>query len=81
MNTINTIKNACLALLVGLLALAFGSCSKSEEKKGPLENAGKSVDQAIDKAKDQAGQVMEKAGEAMKEAGEKMRESGDKARK
>jgi hypothetical protein len=77
----NTIKNLFLASLIGLLALAFAACSKSEDNKGALERAGKTADKAMDKAKEQTGQALEKAGEAMREAGQKMRESPEKARK
>jgi len=76
-----TIKNLFVASLIGLFALTFGSCRKSEDDKGPMERAGKAADQAMEKAKEQTGQALEKAGEAMKEAGEKMREGGEKARK
>jgi hypothetical protein len=75
------IKNIWLAGLIGLSALAFGACSKSEDDRGPMEKAGKAADQAMEKAKEQAGQAMEKAGEAMKKAGEKVRESGEKTAK
>ena len=54
-----------LAVLVVFSVLAFGSCSKSDDGKGPME-----------KAKEQTGRAMEKTGEAIKEAGEKMQESG-----
>jgi hypothetical protein len=75
------IRNVCLALLVGLSVIALGSCSKSEDDKGAMEKAGKAVDQAMEKAKEQTGQAMEKAGEAMKEAGKKMREGAEKSQK
>ncbi len=75
------IKNVFMASLIGLSALVFGSCSKSEDDRGPMEKAGKAVDQAVDKAQKQTGRAMEKTGEAIKEAGEKMRESGEKARR
>lgn len=75
-----TIKNVFLALLIGLSAFAFASCSKSEDDKGSMEKAGKAVDQAMEKTKEQTGRAMEKTGEAMREAGEKLRESGEKAR-
>ena len=71
-----TIKNLFVAWLVGLFALAFGACKKSEDDKGPMEKAGKAADQAMEKAKEQTGRAMEKAGETIKEAGEKMQESG-----
>ena len=70
------IKNLFLAALVGLCMLAFGSCSKSDDDKGPMEKAGKSLDESMKKAKEQTGRAMEKAGESLKEAGEKMQESG-----
>ena len=68
------IKNLFLASLVGICVLALGSCGKSEDDKGPMEKAGKAVDQGLDKAKEQTGKAMEKTGEAIKEAGERMRE-------
>jgi len=70
------IKNLFIAVLIGFSALAFGSCSKSEDDKGPMEKAGKALDESMEKAKEQTGRAMEKAGEAIKEAGEKMQESG-----
>jgi hypothetical protein len=67
-----------LGLLVSLFI--FSGCSKSEDKKGPMEKAGQAVDKAMDQAKEKTGQAMEKAGEVIKEAGEKMRESADKSK-
>jgi len=74
------IKNVLIASLIGLSALAFGSCKKAEDE-GPMEKAGKAMDQATEKAQEQMGKAMEKTGEALKEGGEKMRESGEKAGK
>jgi hypothetical protein len=70
------IKNLFLAALVGLCMLALGSCSKSDDDRGPMEKAGKALDESMEKAKEQTGRAMEKAGEAIKEAGEKMQEGG-----
>ena len=61
--------------------LAFGSCSKSDDGKGPMEKAGKAVDASMEKAKEQTGRAMEKTGAAIKEAGEKMQESGKAEKK
>ncbi|MGH7827663.1 MAG: hypothetical protein ACREQ7_21115 [Candidatus Binatia bacterium] len=72
------VKNVIVSSLIGICALALGSCGKSDDDKGPMEKAGKAVDQAVGKAKEQTGQAMEQAGEAMKEAGEKMREAEKK---
>jgi len=65
-----------LAALVGFSVLALGSCSRSEDGKGPMEKAGKALDESMEKAKEQTGRAMEKAGETIKETGEKMQESG-----
>jgi len=67
------ITNLFLAALVGFSALALGSCSKSEDGKGPMEKTGKALDESMEKAKEQTGRAMEKA---IKETGEKMQESG-----
>jgi BON domain len=69
------ITKLCLAVLVVFSVLAFGSCSKSDDGKGPMEKAGKALDESMEKAKEQTGRAMEKAGEAIKEAGEKMQDS------
>jgi hypothetical protein len=74
-----SIQNTFIALLVVTCALTFGSCSKSEDDKGSMERAGKAVDEALDKAKEQTGKAMEKAGTAMKEAGDRMQQSAEKS--
>jgi hypothetical protein len=79
--TMKIMKNLLMSVLIALCALAFGSCRKSEDDKGPMEKAGKAIDETMEKAGEQAGRAMERAGEAMKEAGEKMRESSEKARR
>jgi hypothetical protein len=70
------IKYVLLAALIGLSALTLGSCSKSEDDRGPMEKAGKALDESMEKAKEQTGRIMEKAGESLKETGEKMQDSG-----
>ncbi|MBA3033668.1 MAG: hypothetical protein KKF85_06625 [Gammaproteobacteria bacterium] len=49
------------ALIMSALLIALSGCQKQE---GPAERAGKSVDQAVDKA----GQQIEKAGEKIQDA-------------
>jgi predicted small secreted protein len=49
------------ALIMSALLVALSGCQKQE---GPAERAGKSVDQAVDKA----GQQIEKAGEKIQDA-------------
>ena len=64
------------AVLVVSSVLAFGSCSKSDDNKGPMEKTGKALDESMEKAKEQTGRAMEKTGAAIKEAGQKMQETG-----
>ena len=75
------ITNLFLAALVVFSVLAFGSCSKSDDGKGPMEKAGKALDESMEKAKEQTGRAMEKTGAAIKEAGEKMQESAKAEKK
>ncbi len=64
-----------IAALVGFSALPFGSC------KSEVDKAGKTLDESMEKAKEQTGRAMEKAGQAIKETGEKMQESGKAEKK
>jgi predicted small secreted protein len=48
------------ALVMGALLLALSGC----QKEGPAEQAGKAVDQTVDKA----GQQIEKAGDSIQDA-------------
>ena len=50
------ITNLFLAALVGFSALALGSCSKSENGKGPMEKAGEAIKEA--------GEKMQESGKA-----------------
>jgi hypothetical protein len=48
------------ALILGLLLAALSGC-----EKGPAENAGESIDDAVDKA----GESLEDAGDSIRDAG------------
>lgn len=63
------------ALAAVVLATVLLGCQKEE---GPMEKAGKSVDQAIEKAKDAVAPKgpLERAGESADKAIEKAREAG-----
>jgi predicted small lipoprotein YifL len=70
------IRNLLLGIVTAVFLLSVGACGKSDDKgKGPAERAGAAVDQAVDQAKEQAGQAMGKAGDAIKEAGDKLKDS------
>ena len=57
-------RKACVLLMVALPMMFLGGC---KEKEGPVEQAGKEIDKAI-----------EQAGDAMKEAAEKLKEAPEK---
>ena len=57
----NLVKTLLAALLVGILFSSIPACQKQE---GPAEQAGKAVDNAVDKA----GQQIEKAGDNIQNA-------------
>lgn len=52
-------------LAAGLLALWLGGCERQE---GPMEKAGRNVDEAVEEAGDKAEEAMEEAGDAIEEA-------------
>ncbi len=54
-------RNLGAAVVIGMLLAALPSCAK---KEGPAEQAGKAVDNAVDKA----GAQVEKAGENIQDA-------------
>lgn len=54
-------KYVATGLLAGMLAIALSACQKQE---GPVEKAGKAVDETMQKA----GQKVEQAGEDIKDA-------------
>jgi len=60
-----TARKALLGAVIAAFLFSVGACGKSEESK----TLGEKVGGAIDKAGEQAGQVMAKAGETMKDSG------------
>jgi hypothetical protein len=47
----------------------------AEQGEGAVEQAGKTIDRALEKAGEQGGRALERAGEKMQEYGEKPRET------
>jgi len=60
-NMITFAKTIVVALVVGAVSVALPGCQKQE---GPVERAGKQVDQTVEKV----GQQIEKAGENIQDA-------------
>jgi hypothetical protein len=77
----NTLKILSLASFIAVSAGYFGACSRSEEDKGTMEQAGKALDESMAKAKERTGEAMERAGDAIKDAGQRLRENGEKSQK
>jgi hypothetical protein len=69
----NTMKRTLGLILVAMFTLGtvtFVGCQKKEE--GPMEKAGKAVDNAAEKTKDAMKEGAEKADEAAKDAAKKV---------
>ncbi len=60
-------KSVVVALAIGVLAAGLSGCQKEE---GPAERAGKSLDNAV-----------EKAGKKIEEAGEKIQDAANEGKK
>jgi hypothetical protein len=65
------------------LVVSLSGCG--EQKEGPAEQAGKTMDQAIEKTTDSAKEAMESAGTAINDAAEKtgeaVKEAGESTEK
>ncbi len=64
---INFKKSAAIVLAMGVLMVGLSGCKKEE---GPAERAGKSLDNAV-----------QKAGEQIEKAGEKIQDAANEAKK
>ena len=71
----NHFKKIFLGMLAAAFLMSSVACDKAKDQ-GPAEKAGAAIDQAVDQAKEKAGEAMEKAGDVMKDAGEKVKEAG-----
>jgi hypothetical protein len=58
--------------------LAPAGCKRSEDGKGSAEQSGRKIDNALEKAGQETGKLMERVGESMQNAGEKMQDNSKK---
>ena len=69
-----TIKKQLLILVIAAVMLAPAGCKRSEDGEGSAERAGRQIDNALDKAGQETGKLMERVGESMQKAGENMQD-------
>ena len=75
--SMKTIKKNLLILLIGAVMVAPAGCKRSEDGEGPAEQVGRKIDSgfnAVEKAGQETGKLMERAGESMQKAGESMQD-------
>jgi len=63
-----TIKKRLLILLIAAVMVAPAGCKRSEDGEGPAEQVGRKIDSgfdAVEKAGQETGKLMERAGESM----------------
>ena len=60
---------ALIAMFSAIALATVIGCSKQEEE-GPAEQAGKQIDESIEKASDYTSEKVEEMGEAIEQAGE-----------
>ena len=53
---------------------APAGCKRSEDGEGSAEQAGRKIDNALEKAGQETGKLMEGVGESMQKAGENMQD-------
>jgi hypothetical protein len=72
--SMKTIKKQLLILLMAAVILAPAGCKRSEDGEGSAERAGRQIDNALEKAGQETGKLMERVGESMQKTGENMQE-------
>jgi hypothetical protein len=76
-----TIKKRLLILFIAAVMVAPAGCKRSEDGEGPAEQVGRKIDSgfdAVEKAGQETGKLMERAGESMQKAGESMQDKPKK---
>jgi hypothetical protein len=72
-----TIRKKLLILLIAAVVVAPAGCKRSEDGEGTAEQVGRKIDSglnAVQKAGQETGKLMERAGESMQKAGESMQD-------
>ena len=69
-----TIKKQLLILAAAAVMIAPAGCKRSEDGEGSAERAGRQIDNALEKAGQETGKLMERVGESMQKAGENMQD-------
>ena len=65
-------KSVITMLAVSALIVGISGCKKQGT---PAEDAGKEIDQAVDKAEQKVNTAVDKAGQKIKDTGQKMKDS------
>jgi hypothetical protein len=76
--SMKTIKKKLLILVIVALIVAPAGCKRSEDGEGSAEQAGRKIDNVLEKAGQETGKLMERVGESMQKAGENMQDSSKK---
>lgn len=64
-------------LFAVVLLLSAAACKRDPQGEGPAEQAGKKIDQAMDRAGEKLGEALQRGGDAAKKAGQDLqKESG-----
>ena len=64
-----------LILSVAAFAISTNGCKRNEQGEGPAEQAGKTIDKALEKAGEETGRLLERAGEKLQEYGYKSKDA------
>jgi hypothetical protein len=63
-----------MILVISAFTIAPAGCKQSDDGEGSAERAGRKIDNALQKAGQETGKLMERPGESMQKAGEKMQD-------
>jgi hypothetical protein len=69
-----TMEKSLLILMIAAVMVAPAGCKRSDDGEGSAEQAGRKIDNALEKAGKETGKLMERVGESMQKAGENMQD-------
>ncbi|MPZ77811.1 MAG: hypothetical protein GEU77_14930 [Deltaproteobacteria bacterium] len=76
------LKKYVLVVLIAAVAVSTAGCKRNEQGEGPAEQAGKTIDKAVERAAEETGRLMDQAGETIQNyGGETKKTAPDKGSK
>jgi len=76
------LKQYVLVIAIAAFAVSTAGCKRNEQGEGPAEQAGKTIDKAVERVAEETGRLVDQAGETIQGYGEETKKAPpDKGKK